>query len=74
MVRQVWTSNSGTSELSVERAAEMKIISKKDPVLLDLLLDSNLLQQELTRMNINSRSLLDKTDADAGLNNGERSD
>ena len=58
----------------MERAAEMKIISKKDPVLLDLLLDSNLLQQELTRMNINSRSLLDKTDADAGLNNGERSD
>ena len=43
MVRQVWTSNSGTSELFVDRAAEMKIISKKDSVLLDLLLHSNLL-------------------------------
>ena len=51
----------GHSELPVEKAAEIKIISKKDPVPLDLLLRSNLVQQELSRMNINSLSLLDKT-------------
>ena len=34
---------------------------KKDPVPLDLLLRSNLVQQELSRMNINSLSILDKT-------------
>ena len=39
----------------------IKILSKKDPVPLDLLLSSNLVQQELSRMNINSLSLLDKT-------------
>ena len=33
----------------------------KDPVRLDLLLRSNLVQQELSRMSINSLSLLDKT-------------
>ena len=33
----------------------------EDPVPLDLLLRSNLVQQELSRMNINSLSLLDKT-------------
>ena len=48
-------------ELPVEKAAEIKIPSKKDPVPLDLLLRSNLVQQELSRMNINSLSLLDKT-------------
>ena len=42
-------------------AAEIKILSKKDPVPLDLLLRWNLVQQELSRMNINSLSLLDKT-------------
>ena len=42
-------------------AAEIKILSKKDPVSLDLLLRSNLVQQELSRMNINSFSLLDRT-------------
>ena len=42
-------------------AGEIKILSKKDPVPLDLLLRSNLVQQELSRMNINSLSLLDKT-------------
>ena len=51
----------GQPELPVEKAAEMKILSKKDPVPLDLLLRSNLVQQELSRMNINSLSLLDKT-------------
>ena len=45
----------------MEEAAEINILSKKDPVLLDLLLRLNLVQQELSRMNINSLSLLDKT-------------
>ena len=44
-----------------EKAAEIKILSKEDPVPLDLLLRSNLVQQELSRMNINILSLLDKT-------------
>ena len=51
----------GHPELPVEKAAEIKILSKKDPVPLDLLVRSNLVQQELSRMNINSLSLLDKT-------------
>ena len=45
----------------MEKAAEIKILSKKDPVPLDLLLRSNLVQQELSRMNKDSLSLLDKT-------------
>ena len=51
----------GHPELPVEKAAEIRILSKKDPVSLDLLLRSNLVQQELSRMNIYSLSLLDKT-------------
>ena len=51
----------GHPELPVEKAAEIKILSGKDPVPLDLLLRSKLVQQELSRMNINSFSLLDKT-------------
>ena len=51
----------GHPELPVEKAAEIKILSKEDPVPLDMLLRSNLVQQELSRMNINSLSLLDKT-------------
>ena len=51
----------GYPELPVEKAAEIKILFKEDPVPLDLLLRSNLFQQELSRMNINSLSLLDKT-------------
>ena len=51
----------GHPELPVEKAAEIKILSKEDPVPLDLLLRSNLVQQELSRMNKNSLSLLDKT-------------
>ena len=51
----------GDPELPVEKAAEIKILSKEDPVPLDLLLRSNLVQQEISRMNINSLSLLDKT-------------
>ena len=45
----------------MEETAEIKILSKRDPVPLDLLLRSNLVQQELSRMNINSLSRLDKT-------------
>ena len=51
----------GHPELPVEKAAEIKILSKRDPVPLDLLLRSNLVQQELSRMNINILSLLEKT-------------
>ena len=51
----------GHPELPVEKLAKLKILSKKDPVPLDLLLSSKLVQQELSRMNINSLSLLDKT-------------
>ena len=51
----------GQSELPVEKATEIKILSKKDPEPLDLLLRSNLVQQEISRMNINSLALLDKT-------------
>ena len=51
----------GHPELPVEKAAEIKILSKKHPVPLDLLLRSNLVQQELSRMNMNSLSLLDET-------------
>ena len=52
---------SGRPELPVEKAAEMKILFKKDPVPLGLLLRSNRVQQELSRIIINSLSLLDKT-------------
>ena len=41
----------GHPELPVEKAAEIKIPSKEDPVPLDLLLRSNLSQQELSRTN-----------------------
>ena len=51
----------GHPEIPVEKAAEVKILFKKDPVPLDLLLRSNLVRQELSRMKINSLSLLDKT-------------
>ena len=74
----------GHPELPVVKAAEIKILFKKDPVPLDLLLRSNLVLQEISRMNINILSLLDKTvrvtpqvmriDADDGLIVGERSD
>ena len=39
-------------ELPVEKAAEIKIFSQKDPVPLELLLRSNLVQQKLSRMKI----------------------
>ena len=47
----------GHPELPVEKAAEIKFLSREDPFPLDLLLRSNLVQQELSRMNINSLSL-----------------
>ena len=50
----------GHPEFPVEKAAEIKILSKKDPVPLYLLLRSNLVPQDHSRMNINSLSLLDK--------------
>ena len=50
----------GHRELPVEKAAEIKFLSKRDPVPLPLL-RSNLVQQELSCMNINSLSLLEKT-------------
>ena len=51
----------GHPELPVEKAAETKILSKREPVPLDLLLRSNLVQHELSHMNMNIFSLLDKT-------------
>ena len=73
-----WLDKSGhpNPELPVEKAAEIKIVSVRDPEPVELLLRSNSVQQELSRMNINSLSLVDKTmsDADAGWIVGERSD
>ena len=51
----------GHPELPVEQAAEIKILLKKDLMPLDLLLCSNLVQQELSGVKINSLSLLDET-------------
>ena len=51
----------GHLELPVETAAEIKLLVKGDPVPLDLLVRSNLVQQELTRLGINSIVLLSKT-------------
>ena len=39
----------GEPEFPAERAAEIKVLAKDDPVPLDLLVRSNLVQQELTR-------------------------
>ena len=51
----------GHPVVPAEKAAKINILSKKDTVALDLLLRSNLVQQELSRMNINGLSVLDKT-------------
>ena len=40
----------GHPELSVEMAAEIKVLAREEPVPLDLLVRSNLVQQELTRL------------------------
>ena len=51
----------GHTELPVETAAEIKVLARSDPVPLDLLVRSNLVQQELTRLGINSIALLYRT-------------
>ena len=56
-----WLYRSGHPELPVEKAAEITILSKIDPEPVNLLLRLVLVLQELTRTNINSLSLLDKT-------------
>ena len=45
----------------MELAAEIKVLARGDPVPLDLLVRSNLVQQELTRLGMNSISLLNRT-------------
>ena len=51
----------GHPELLVKMAAEIKVLARGDPVPLDLLVRSNLVQQELTRLGINSIVLLNRT-------------
>ena len=59
-----WTSQ-GTHtrhpELPVETAAEIKVLARGDHVPLDLLVRSNLVQKQLTRLGINSIALLNRT-------------
>ena len=45
----------------METAAEIKILARAETVPLDLLVRSNLVQQELTRLGINSKALLIRT-------------
>ena len=45
----------------METAAEIKVLARGEPVPLDLLVRSNLVQQELTRLGINSIALLNRT-------------
>ena len=45
----------------METAAEIKVLARDEPVPLDLLVRSNLVQQELTRLGINSIALLNRT-------------
>ena len=51
----------GHPDLPVETAAEIKLLARGEPVPLDLLVRSNLVQQELTRLGINSMALLNRT-------------
>ena len=51
----------GHPELPVETAAEIKVLARGEPVPLDLLVRSNMVQQELTRLGINSIALLNRT-------------
>ena len=48
-------------DLPMETAAEIKLLARGKPVPLDLLVRSNLVQQELTRLGINSMALLNRT-------------
>ncbi|XP_063727530.1 uncharacterized protein LOC134855080 [Symsagittifera roscoffensis] len=50
----------GHYELPVETAAEIKFLARGEAVPLDMLVPSNLVQQELTRLGINSIALLNK--------------
>ena len=45
----------------METAAEIQLLARGEPVPLDLLVRSNLVQQELTRLGINSMALLNRT-------------
>ena len=51
----------GHPDLPVETVAEIKVSASGEPVPLDLLVRSNLVQQELTRLGINSIALLNRT-------------
>ena len=51
----------GHPDLPVETATEIKVLARGEPVPLDLLVRSNLVQQELTRLGINSIALLNRT-------------
>ena len=51
----------GHPELPVETAAEIKVLARGEPVPLDLLVRSNLVQQELTRLGINGIALPNRT-------------
>ena len=51
----------GHPDLPVETAAEIKLLARGEPVPFDLLVRSNLVQQELTRLGINSMALLNRT-------------
>ena len=51
----------GHPDLPVETAAEIKLLARGELVPLDLLVRSNLVQQELTRLGINSMALLNRT-------------
>ena len=51
----------GHPELPVETAVEIKVLARGEPFPLDLLLRSNLVQQELIRLGINSIPLLKRT-------------
>ena len=51
----------GHPDLPVETAAEIKLLARGEPIPLDLLVRSNFVQQELTRLGINSMALLNRT-------------
>ena len=51
----------GHPDLPVETAPEIKLLARGEPVPLDLLVRSTLVQQELTRLGIDSMALLNRT-------------
>ena len=48
-------------ELQVETAVEIRMLARGNPVPLHFLVRSNLVQQELNRLGINSKSLINRT-------------